>query len=191
MKAKPHSIRRLFRRLVDSLPPVPGPWTPASDKDTELLSFQDFTDEEINSMREALQSCGNDAQLALDTAEDDGAFDSSSDSDDDWDDDDVLAPSEMGTVRFAPKEAAKRFNLAEVSEHARCAFSELYNTDEFQAADSFRRQIFLSVDYLRSDRLTIPLSGIGTIFGVSKSTIAHPLSARTHRAAERWPTAIS
>jgi hypothetical protein len=74
-------------------------------------------------------------------------------------------------VTFALKEAITHFNLDDISEQARCACSELQNTDEFQAADSFRRRIFLSVDYLRSDGLTIPFSEIGMIFGASKATV--------------------
>jgi hypothetical protein len=72
--------------------------------------------------------------------------------------------------------------LDELSDDVHNLLSELDNTDEFQAADSFRRQIFLAVDNLRDDEISIPFRVIGTIFGVSKAIIAkqyqRPLTTR-------------
>jgi hypothetical protein len=70
------------------------------------------------------------------------------------------------------KEAITQFHLDEVDDEVHNLFTELYNTDEFQRADSFRDQIFLAVEYLRSEEVSIPFSAIGTLFGVSKATIA-------------------
>jgi hypothetical protein len=81
------SVRRLLRRLVESLPPIPGPWTPVSDQETDLVDFQDFTDEEIDALREVLHSSGDDPQLAIEVVGEDTLFPSSSDSGDEWDGD--------------------------------------------------------------------------------------------------------
>jgi hypothetical protein len=82
MTSPPRSVRRLLRRLLESLPPIPGTWTPVSQHDTDLVDFQDFTDEEIDALREVLHSSGDDPQPTLEVVEEDTMFTSSSDSDD-------------------------------------------------------------------------------------------------------------
>lgn len=165
-------IRRLLRRLVDSLPPLPRPWEPIQHVDTDLTTFRDFTDDEIESLRQILHSHGGDAQAALDEAEADEIFESSSDSDDeDWDDPDQSRICASMTETHPLKGPTREFNLDDVSDDVRILFTELYHTDEFQEADSFRRQIFLAVEYLRTDGVSFPWSAIGTLFGVSKATV--------------------
>jgi hypothetical protein len=49
--------------------------------------------------------------------------------------------------------------------------AELSQTDEFQPPSSFHEQLYLTVDYMCTDGLTIPCSKIAIIFGLSKRTI--------------------
>jgi hypothetical protein len=56
-------------------------------------------------------------------------------------------------------------------EQAHISFTELYHADEFQQASSFREQVCLTVNSMRTDHFNIPFSEIAIVFGVSKGTI--------------------
>jgi hypothetical protein len=58
-----------------------------------------------------------------------------------------------------------------VSKDAKNAFTDLYHSDGFQAADCFRQQLFVVVDYVRSGVLMIPFTEISTISDMSKAMI--------------------
>jgi hypothetical protein len=55
--------------------------------------------------------------------------------------------------------------------HTHKAFTEYYDTEKFQTADAVRRDVFLAVDFMRSDAVTIHLIKIGTIFAGLKAVI--------------------
>jgi hypothetical protein len=48
---------------------------------------------------------------------------------------------------------------------------QLYHTDEFQQTSSFREQIYLAVDYVRTDGVSISFGEIAILFGVAKGAI--------------------
>jgi hypothetical protein len=74
------------------------------------------------------------------------------------------------------------FRLDEVTDKVHQAFTELCHPEEFQPVDSFRRQVFLAVEYMRSEELMVPFREIGTIFRVLKATIVkHFQRAQTER----------
>jgi hypothetical protein len=75
-------VRRLFQRLVESLPPVSGLWEPSGSEGDELANFHDFTDEEIEQIHHAALSSGGDPHTVLDEFEQFVRFESSSDSGD-------------------------------------------------------------------------------------------------------------
>jgi hypothetical protein len=72
---------------------------------------------------------------------------------------------------YSPRSAISSFNLEEMSERPHIAFTELYHTDKFQQTLSFREHIYLMVDYMRTDGLSILFRELVIIFGVSKETI--------------------
>jgi hypothetical protein len=112
---------------------------------SELLDFQNFSEEEIEQIRQVLHSSGGDPCTALDKVEKEIRFDWPSDSDgEDWDADDPFSiPGPKISIHLR-KGTVTQFHIDKVSEDAHNAFTELYHSEEFQAADSFRQQDALS-----------------------------------------------
>jgi hypothetical protein len=69
------------------------------------------------------------------------------------------------------KEASAQFHVAKMNKNAHSAFTELYDTEEFQATDSFQRQMFLGVAYIDSDGLMVPFNKIECQKSLLRSTI--------------------
>jgi hypothetical protein len=82
MSATSRRVRRLFRRRVESPPPVSGPWEPSGSEGDELANFHDFTGEEIEQIRQVVLSSGRGTHTVLDEVELVMMIESSSDSDD-------------------------------------------------------------------------------------------------------------
>jgi hypothetical protein len=69
-----------------------------------------------------------------------------------WDNDGPFSVPSAKIINQSLKELIKEFHLDEVHN----LFTELDPTDAFQAADSFRRQLIVPVEYLHNDGITIP-----------------------------------
>jgi hypothetical protein len=85
-----------------------------------------------------------------------------------WDDDGLFSAPSAKIVNQWLKELIKEFHLDEVHN----LFTELDRTDAFEAVDSFRQQVIVSVKYVQHDGITIPEIDIVTLIDVSKATIA-------------------
>jgi hypothetical protein len=70
------------------------------------------------------------------------------------------------------KELTKELHRDEVTDEVRTLFTELDHTEKFQAAYLLRLQIVITVEYLRSDGITIAFGDIGTLLEISKRIIA-------------------
>jgi hypothetical protein len=163
--------------------PVSRPWNPSISKGDEFLDFQHFIREEIEQLRRVLHSSGGDPCIALDKVEVELLFEFPSVSDDeDWDGDDSFSISGPKIITHPLKRPVALFLIDAVSEGAHNASIELYQSEQFQAADAFRRQFFLAVDSMRSDGLMIQFTEVGIIFSASKPMIAkHYQRAQTER----------
>jgi hypothetical protein len=69
-----------------------------------------------------------------------------------WDDDGPFSIPSAKIINRSLEESIKEFLLDEVHN----LFTELDRRDAFQAADSFRRQLIVPVEYLHNDGITIP-----------------------------------
>jgi hypothetical protein len=92
-------------------------------------------------------------------------FESSPDSDDeDWGTDEPFSSPGSKILTLPLKELVAQFHIDAVSEDAQNALTQLYHSEEVQAADSFRQQILPAAKYMRSDGVMIPFAEIGTLF---------------------------
>jgi hypothetical protein len=85
-----------------------------------------------------------------------------------WDDDGSFSVPSAKIVNQSLKELFKELHLDEVHN----LFTELDRTDAFEAVDSFRQQVIVSVKYVQHEGITIPEIDIVTLTEVSKATIA-------------------
>jgi hypothetical protein len=107
----------------------------------------------------------------------------SPDSDDDeWDAVDRTALPSPKMLTHPKKKEITQIHIDEVSDGAHNAFTELNLTEEFLVAYSFRRQLFLVVDYMQFNGPVIPFSEM------SKATVArHCQRAQTKQQKVRRP----
>jgi hypothetical protein len=82
MSTPSRRVRRLLRCLVESLPPVSGPWESSGSEGDELADFHDSTNEEIKQIRQVVLSSDGYPHTALDEIEQVVMFESSSGLDD-------------------------------------------------------------------------------------------------------------
>jgi hypothetical protein len=154
-----------------------GPWDGPQRRQSDLAEFEDFTDDEIEIIRDILDT----HPMTLDEVVAAGQqvlFRSSSSSDDDdatWipadEDGNLLEIPQPTPTSNLLKPPIDVFNLESLEQEVQSTFAEIYSTETFQAAQSFREQIFLAVTYMRGDGRRIPYSQIGIIFGISKGAV--------------------
>jgi hypothetical protein len=146
-------IPRLVPRLVSFLPLNIDPWVRPRQVEQDLMTFEDYTDDEIQLLSESVNRVHEAASTEV-IASDNGIFvnatlTSSSSSDDDWAgdaEDEVLEPSR---TRQPLKPAVHEFNAGGVSPEAFHAFSDLLETEALHNATTFREQVALAVEHLR------------------------------------------
>jgi hypothetical protein len=166
------AMQRVLRRLVTYLPNEGDPWHGPQCNGNEFTTFQDYTDDEIVILQESRHESGLPPDQFLDAIDEETLLDSdSSDNDDEWDGDGQFVVPGAKITKHPMRPPIHDFNLDDASEQAHLAFCEFYNTPEFQSISSFREQISITVDYMRTYGLSIPFSEIGGIFRVSKRTV--------------------
>jgi hypothetical protein len=112
-------VCHLLRRLVESLPPVSGPWQPSGSEGDAFANFHDFTDEEIEQVRQVVLSSGGDPYTAIKEVEQVVMLQSSSDLDDEESDaDDSFAVPGPKILIYPMKEPIIEFHLDRVTEEA-------------------------------------------------------------------------
>jgi hypothetical protein len=72
-------VHRLLRRPVESLSTLPGPWDWPDCEHDDLAGFRNFTDVDIECVRQALQSSADDRRPVSGETENEVVPDSSSD----------------------------------------------------------------------------------------------------------------
>jgi hypothetical protein len=178
---------------VTSLPDESDPWHGPQADGNEPTTFQDYTDEEIAILQEFLHESSLLPGQLLDAIDEETLFDSkSSNSDDEWDCNGQFVVPGVKITKHTVRPPIHDFNLDDTSAQAHLAFCELYKTPEFQSVSSFRKQISITRDCMRTGGLSIPFSQIAGIFRISKGTIIQRYQkGQNERKQVGRPTAVS